>query len=312
MILFLNLSIIKSKLTIDDDIIQEQNIPRTLQRRDKNTLDSDLKTPKKKTKIIKDDPNNRKKCNGYMQLCDRPYNKISFPGTHNSFAYAPNNIGSNQNKNIKEQLNDGIRAFTIDFHSSESKDIGKLLTGYTNLKPALTKVSNLFSRGFGKSDIHSNLPKRFKHSSLVQKIRKEKTENIPGYDFVSDSSLIKKRQNIARDISIRLCHTSCLILDAGPVEDTLKVFRDFLYRNRDEVITILIENFSSFTSEQISYKFFITGLAPYIFNPLKYMNGTSVDFSSQDLWPKLGDMIKKNHRLVVFSDRNTDSVNFPW
>ncbi|KAJ2697923.1 hypothetical protein H4218_003617 [Coemansia sp. IMI 209128] len=55
-------------------------------------------------------------CNGHKELCSRPYNKVSFACTHNSYSYAPP-AGSpvlNQERTIKEQLNDGIRAFMLD------------------------------------------------------------------------------------------------------------------------------------------------------------------------------------------------------
>lgn len=52
-------------------------------------------------------------CNGMPELCDRRYDQVVYPTTHNSTAkdiwFIPN-----QDRTIEEQLNDGIRGFMID------------------------------------------------------------------------------------------------------------------------------------------------------------------------------------------------------
>ncbi|KAJ1883612.1 hypothetical protein LPJ66_011007, partial [Kickxella alabastrina] len=55
-------------------------------------------------------------CNGYSDLCERKFDKVSYPTTHNSFAQG-DNIAANQNKDIKTQLDSGIRGFMLDLHS---------------------------------------------------------------------------------------------------------------------------------------------------------------------------------------------------
>ncbi|KAJ1680422.1 hypothetical protein EV182_000002 [Spiromyces aspiralis] len=62
-------------------------------------------------------------CNGYQELCDRPYNRVSFPATHNSYAYATNNIAANQEKSIRQQLDGGIRVFMLDIHRKDRNTI---------------------------------------------------------------------------------------------------------------------------------------------------------------------------------------------
>ncbi|RKP37462.1 PLC-like phosphodiesterase, partial [Dimargaris cristalligena] len=58
-------------------------------------------------------------CNGYAELCDRPYSAVVYPTTHNSYAsYA--GIAGNQNKDISIQLQDGIRALQLDFLPSSN------------------------------------------------------------------------------------------------------------------------------------------------------------------------------------------------
>ncbi|KAJ2744661.1 hypothetical protein GGI20_002802 [Coemansia sp. BCRC 34301] len=61
-------------------------------------------------------------CNGYKQLCNRTFNKVAFPTTHNSYAYG-DNIAANQNVNIQAQLNAGIRGFMLDLHPANGATV---------------------------------------------------------------------------------------------------------------------------------------------------------------------------------------------
>ncbi len=56
-------------------------------------------------------------CNGSPVLCERAYDTVVFPGTHNSVAatqsgFAP--INANQTKPVADQLDDGIRVLLLD------------------------------------------------------------------------------------------------------------------------------------------------------------------------------------------------------
>ncbi|OMJ13900.1 PI-PLC X domain-containing protein [Smittium culicis] len=84
------------------------------------------------------------KCNGYFELCDRPYSSIAFPTTHNSFAYDPNNIASNQNKPITNQLDDGVRAFMLDLHKPvSSSSLQAALSSNSNKRQQELPVANI-------------------------------------------------------------------------------------------------------------------------------------------------------------------------
>ncbi len=55
-------------------------------------------------------------CNGYRELCDRPYNEVAFPATHNSMSAADGAgwfIGE-QPTGVMGQIRDGIRVFLVD------------------------------------------------------------------------------------------------------------------------------------------------------------------------------------------------------
>jgi len=56
-------------------------------------------------------------CNGVADLCDRPYDRVVFPGTHNSVAATESGFSSlnaNQTRPVLAQLEDGIRVLLLD------------------------------------------------------------------------------------------------------------------------------------------------------------------------------------------------------
>ncbi|WP_420114178.1 hypothetical protein [Pseudactinotalea sp.] len=56
------------------------------------------------------------RCNGHVELCERPYDQVAFPATHNSMsaADAPGWYLAEQPTGVMGQLDDGIRVFLID------------------------------------------------------------------------------------------------------------------------------------------------------------------------------------------------------
>jgi hypothetical protein len=56
-------------------------------------------------------------CNGRQDLCDRSFDQVVLPGTHNSMSNADAGwIVPNQTHGLTQQLNDGIRAMLLDTH----------------------------------------------------------------------------------------------------------------------------------------------------------------------------------------------------
>ena len=56
-------------------------------------------------------------CNGSAALCERPFDAVVFPGTHNSVAATQSGFGplnANQTNPVAEQLEDGIRVLLLD------------------------------------------------------------------------------------------------------------------------------------------------------------------------------------------------------
>ncbi|PBL00500.1 PLC-like phosphodiesterase [Armillaria gallica] len=57
-------------------------------------------------------------CNGHSQLCDMSYGNVSFVGAHNSYAVGTNNLAVNQDYDVTQQLNDGIRLLQMQAHNN--------------------------------------------------------------------------------------------------------------------------------------------------------------------------------------------------
>lgn len=94
--------------------------------------------------------------------------------------------------------------------------------------------------------------------------------------------------------TIEMCHTSCVLLDAGPLSDYLAPVADFLGANPDEVVTLLLTNGDAIPVADYADIFDTAGLSQYVFTP----NGTST--LALDAWPTLQEMIDAGTRLVVW------------
>jgi hypothetical protein len=92
---------------------------------------------------------------------------------------------------------------------------------------------------------------------------------------------------------LELCHTSCLLEDAGTLETFLGTVKSFLDANANEVVTILLTNGDSVDITKFGNTFSSAGIDKYAFvpssNPLSIGN-----------WPTLSEMISTGKRLVVF------------
>jgi len=57
-------------------------------------------------------------CNGYAELCGRGYGNITYVGAHNSYAVGVNNPATNQDYDVTQQLNDGVRLLQMQTHEN--------------------------------------------------------------------------------------------------------------------------------------------------------------------------------------------------
>lgn len=59
------------------------------------------------------------RCNGSTALCERRFDQVVFPSTHNSMSNADDGwLAPNQEHGIERQLEDGVRGFLLDTHYS--------------------------------------------------------------------------------------------------------------------------------------------------------------------------------------------------
>ncbi|KAG5656317.1 hypothetical protein KAF25_004593 [Fusarium avenaceum] len=101
-----------------------------------------------------------------------------------------------------------------------------------------------------------------------------------------------------KDGDIQMCHTHCWELDEGPLEDYLQEISDWMGKNPDEVVTLLLTNIDALPIEKFDDAFNSTGLKKFVFHPEKRL--------ALDEWPTLQRLLDDGTRLVVFMDHNMD------
>lgn len=94
--------------------------------------------------------------------------------------------------------------------------------------------------------------------------------------------------------TIKLCHTFCVLEDAGPLADYLTTVKTFLDSNPNEVVTLLLTNPDGQSGTAFDAIFQSSGIRNYAFTPTGNL--------TIDTWPTLGQMISSGQRLVVFMD----------
>ncbi|RYN51505.1 putative secreted protein [Alternaria tenuissima] len=108
---------------------------------------------------------------------------------------------------------------------------------------------------------------------------------------------------------IRLCHTSCNLLDVGTLESYLATVRGWLAEHPYEVIAIMMGNNNGddtkIPATDYVAPFQNSGMMEYLWTP------PSATMNLTD-WPTLAEMIIKNKRVVVMLDYNADQSQVPW
>ena len=150
-------------------------------------------------------------CNGSRALCGRRLDQVVFPGTHNSYAAAdePGWLFANQRHGIERQLNDGIRALTLDIHFGVSD-------------PSTGRVrTDLAAEGSSRNKVAQQLS--------------------PGALRVADSLVGRAgRGRLTGERRAYLCHTLCE-LGAEPLDDQLRIVGSFLADHPGAVVMAFIE-----------------------------------------------------------------------
>ncbi|KAG7288594.1 hypothetical protein NEMBOFW57_004947 [Staphylotrichum longicolle] len=101
------------------------------------------------------------------------------------------------------------------------------------------------------------------------------------------------------------CHTSCDLLDAGPITDWLGQVKNWVAAHPYDVVTILLGNGNYSTPDK--YVKFIeeSGITQFVFTP-------PVVPMALDDWPTVGQLILSGQRVVMFMDYMANQTAYPW
>lgn len=102
-----------------------------------------------------------------------------------------------------------------------------------------------------------------------------------------------------------LCHTSCNLLNAGPLVDYLTLVREWLDANPYDVVTMVMGNYDVLPPQDYVQPIQDSGLDRYLYTP------PTVPMTL-DQWPTLGEMIITQRRLVVMLDYEANQQEIPW
>ncbi|OAA68655.1 PLC-like phosphodiesterase, TIM beta/alpha-barrel domain protein [Niveomyces insectorum RCEF 264] len=101
------------------------------------------------------------------------------------------------------------------------------------------------------------------------------------------------------------CHTSCDLLDAGPITDWLGEVAHWVAHHPYDVVTVLLGNGNYSTPDRYAPLIASTGLPQYAYvPPHKPM--------ALDDWPTLETMILRGTRVVLLLDYMADETAYPW
>lgn len=104
--------------------------------------------------------------------------------------------------------------------------------------------------------------------------------------------------------TLELCHTTCTLLDAGPLETWLTKIKFWMDNNPNEVITLLLVNSDNEDAATFGSAFESSNISTYGYTP--------TSSSATKNWPTLQSMIDANTRLVTFIASLNHSSSYPY
>ncbi|KAM0333049.1 hypothetical protein ACHAQA_001706 [Verticillium albo-atrum] len=112
-------------------------------------------------------------------------------------------------------------------------------------------------------------------------------------------------QYAENDTEPHFCHTSCDMLDAGPITEWLTTVKDWVASHPFDVVTIVLGNGNYSTPDKYAPYIESTGILQYVYQP-------PVRPMRLDDWPSLSNMIIRGQRVVMFMDYMADQEKYPW
>ncbi|KJZ79566.1 hypothetical protein HIM_01035 [Hirsutella minnesotensis 3608] len=101
------------------------------------------------------------------------------------------------------------------------------------------------------------------------------------------------------------CHTSCDLLDAGPITDWLTQVREWVDTHPYDVVTILLGNGNYSTPDKYAPYIEQTGILKYAYE------APFLPMALKD-WPTLEELILHGKRVIMFLDYKADQKKYPW
>lgn len=101
------------------------------------------------------------------------------------------------------------------------------------------------------------------------------------------------------------CHTSCDILDAGPITDWLSQVEEWVSEHPFDVVTILLGNGNYSLAEMYAPYIEQTGITKWAYVPPSLPVGI-------DQWPTLEELILNQNRVIMLMDYETQPQKYPW
>lgn len=105
--------------------------------------------------------------------------------------------------------------------------------------------------------------------------------------------------------TLHLCHTSCSLLDAGPLSTWLGTIKTWMDANTNEVVTLLLVNSDDEEAATFGADFSSSGLSTYGYTP----SSTTAAIST---WPTLQTLIDADTRLISFVASITYDTSYPY
>lgn len=106
---------------------------------------------------------------------------------------------------------------------------------------------------------------------------------------------------------LRMCHTSCWLLDAGTLQDYLTTIKDWLDVHPSDVVSLLLTNYDRRPPSEFDDVFSSLGL-----DKLAFIPASSPKPLSFNEWPTYAELIASNSRLIVFLDYEADVSAVPY
>jgi hypothetical protein len=168
-------------------------------------------------------------CNGAVELCARPFNKVVFPGAHNAMGSAMNPVWlfPNQDLDLRPLLDRGVRAFLLDpYRGNQMGD--RVKTDFEAVPHANRKIAEVIGQEAWAAGM---------------RVRAQLTGE-PGAS------------------GVYLCHGFCE-LGALPIVPFLRTFVEFLVTHPGEVIIIDFEDYAP--PADIEAAFVESGLIDFVY-----------------------------------------------